>query len=323
MIVWLASYPRSGNTLLREILWQTMGLSSYSDDPVHPNATASFKQAAGHIEYAGEWESFYAQAAASPKAHFIKTHRTPRDEARAIYVVRDGRSSCESYYHFQNTYFPGSCTSYAEVIVGDVTYGDWSAHFAGWDRRPNTLVVRFEELVSAGPALLARIAGFIGYEGEVRPWKNPIMELHQRDPAFFRRGETTWKASDQWTAAINALFWAFHGPLMERLGYAQSSTAVAPEQLGLARELAGLFRAGVARRGVLQEACDERLAALERLDSSFKHADTRATTLQKACDERMLVIQQLEANLKATEAQGKVLQQACDQRLMLIERLHK
>ena len=265
MIVWLASYPRSGNTLLREILWQTMGLRSTSDDKLNIPVSGSFREAAGDVEYAGTWEDFYQRAAASAERHLIKTHRPPRDGAKAIYVVRDGRSSCDSYFHYQKSYFPAAHTTLADVIVGDVAFGDWSAHYAAWDTRANTWVVRFENLVSAGPDLLARIAEFVGYRGEIRAWQNPMAQLHKHDPAFFRRGDAKWQAPTHWTPGVNALFWACHGPLMERLGYGQTTAEVGAEALAVATELSALIKAGIGHRTMLQEACDQRLALVERL----------------------------------------------------------
>jgi len=36
MIIWLASYPRSGNTLLRTVIKSCMGIDSYSDQDIRP-----------------------------------------------------------------------------------------------------------------------------------------------------------------------------------------------------------------------------------------------------------------------------------------------
>ena len=63
MIVWLASYPRSGNTLLRTVLKQTMGLWSYS----------------GPMPITEPWELFYEKASADETTCLVKTHLQPRD----------------------------------------------------------------------------------------------------------------------------------------------------------------------------------------------------------------------------------------------------
>jgi len=118
MIIWLASYPRSGNTLLRTILNQTMGLGSYFDEPILPNIGEKDKESEefwrskiavvadtiGILPMTGSWESFYKKAAASNKAHLIKSHLPPRDDQPAIYLLRDGRSALVSYYHYHQNY---------------------------------------------------------------------------------------------------------------------------------------------------------------------------------------------------------------------------
>jgi hypothetical protein len=51
MIVWLASYPRSGNTLLRTILKRCLDLDSYADEPIHVESPVRSDNAlVGHRE---------------------------------------------------------------------------------------------------------------------------------------------------------------------------------------------------------------------------------------------------------------------------------
>jgi hypothetical protein len=86
-IVWLASYPRSGNTYLRAILWTCFGLqtgSVYPDDLFGDSAVA---QQVGHFEGTAHGQ-FSADFLRLP---LVKTHEWPVDNRKAIYIVRNGR----------------------------------------------------------------------------------------------------------------------------------------------------------------------------------------------------------------------------------------
>ena len=95
MIVWLASYPRSGNTALRILLKAKFGLSSYSEygDPLDIAANPGGSAAVGHVTHGLDPEEFLQEARKSRKTYLIKTHGHPTDGSKAIYVVRDGRSA--------------------------------------------------------------------------------------------------------------------------------------------------------------------------------------------------------------------------------------
>src|ERR1700730_4471929 len=101
MIIWLASYPRSGNSLLQIILKESFGLQTYDINP--PFSTASgnekFREIVGNVdEYLDKQK--LSEAAVSDHTYFVKTHDPPQDDAKAIYIVRDGRSTVVSYFHF-------------------------------------------------------------------------------------------------------------------------------------------------------------------------------------------------------------------------------
>jgi hypothetical protein len=90
MIIWLASYPRSGNTLLRTLLKQTMGLSSKSDsmdENHHAKEDGSWSRIVGVDGFDSDWTTFYRQACDSGEVHLVKTHGPPIDDQPAIYVV--------------------------------------------------------------------------------------------------------------------------------------------------------------------------------------------------------------------------------------------
>jgi hypothetical protein len=251
MIVWLASYPRSGNTLLRTVLKRCMDLDSYADEPIAVESPLRSDNALiGHLELPAPWSEFYAKARRSPERILVKTHLPPRDDAPFIYVVRDGRSAVKSYVKYYEQYVPGHAVNLFRLIAGDDAYGDWTSHYEAWNGRPraNGLVVRFEELVDASDDLLRRLAAFLGQERPVVPWRNPLEELAQAEPGFFRGGGRHFEGRDDWPQLVDDCFHFFHGAQMARLGYSPPGP----------REL-------VRRNGQLMGTCDERLALIERL----------------------------------------------------------
>src|SRR3546814_7459149 len=67
----------------------------------------------------------------------------PTDDAPAIYVVRDGRSSIVSYWHYLQT-FGNYQVDLKDVVLGNVPFGSWSEHVERWspDRRRATLLLQ-------------------------------------------------------------------------------------------------------------------------------------------------------------------------------------
>jgi sulfotransferase family protein len=239
MIVWLASYPRSGNTYLRLLLHHSLGMNTYSvyDDPLIEELELSDE--VGHVRLPGPLETL-AQAA---ELYFVKSHELPTDDRPAVYLVRDGRDAVVSYAHFLCAFFKHRGVMgqigqrlfpqdfgrmLRDVIIGHRRlgrwqYGGWSQNVLAWTRRPRcqTLVVRYEELVAQPDVWLGKIAEMFRVQGGGgRPTSVPdFARLHERWPQFFRRGRPgAWK--DEMPAEVQALFWHHHAEGMAAMGYA-------------------------------------------------------------------------------------------------------
>src|SRR5262245_53768062 len=102
MIVWVASYPRSGNSLAKKMLrdvflihgtsrYRAVNLSEYAA-AARPREGPAFS-----YDFLGPWDEFRAAAQSAAHDIYIKTHELADDESRAIYVVRDPRSTLVSY----------------------------------------------------------------------------------------------------------------------------------------------------------------------------------------------------------------------------------
>ncbi len=81
------------------------------------------------------------------------------------------------------------------------------------------LVLRYENLVNADAALLARLSEFCGVTDPPVPWVNPFPILQAAVPETHRRGSIHWEAPEEWTPLSDYLFAWVHGPLMAQHGY--------------------------------------------------------------------------------------------------------
>jgi hypothetical protein len=268
MIIWLASYPRSGNTLLRTILYQCFNKQNYTmDRPILMNDPATFaptKEIIGGRHYDdSDWDTFYRRSTRSSSRFFVKTHSAPVDDQPAIYVLRDGRSAALSYLDYYNSVFPDLGRTLTQIITGDDVYGGWSDHIERWTRRHKgpLLVLRFDELVDATHETLQHLADFIGYRGAIKPWVNPREELNRKVPWFVRDGATSWQARSPWSEHHDRLFYAFHGKMMQELGFYSPDELARLQQDPMNEpyaQLADTIRRLINDKHGLQGICDER-----------------------------------------------------------------
>ena len=207
-IIWLASYPRSGNTLLRTILWQCFGLPSGSIYPEDLKGNQELADYVGHIERGPNNETSFP-AGSYP---MMKTHEHAKDDNHAIYVVRDGRDAIVSLWKF----YRGEL-SIDELIGGDPRFGTWSDHVRSWNpwERPGTLLLRYEDMTSDLPGILSKISKTLGREilKESLPDRESIAAV---DGRYVRAG-------GDWTPKLSssqlARFIDLNGEMLVRAGY--------------------------------------------------------------------------------------------------------
>lgn len=211
MIIWLASYPRSGNTLMRWAL-RAMGqqdASVYNDskiDPTLPNL---------YIRNLGEYEK-------QQTTYFVKTHARQDDQRKAIYILRDGRDALVSLAHY-TVDLVGTDKTYEEVlrllIDGGYQppYCTWSEHVLFYLQRKNTLIIRYEKLLENLVQQMTRVAMFCDVK-LISPLDVSFEKLHEANPKFYRRGIVgAWK--DEMSLELQELFISYHGQAMKAAGY--------------------------------------------------------------------------------------------------------
>ena len=199
MIVWLASYPKSGNTFVRSLLssyiFSKDGNFSFEllkNIKQFPDRSL-FKRIGVDINNDDEMYKNYinTQKIFNKKdtIRFLKTHScfvntktfqfTDRHNTLGvIYVVRDPRNVITSYsHHFQKT--PQESLELLlshQILKKDdrhcTTYlGSWKYHYNSWKvfRRFNKyLLVRYEDLISDTEKTFLNILKFIAHLGRVK-----------------------------------------------------------------------------------------------------------------------------------------------------------
>ena len=221
MITWIASFPRSGNTLLRLILNRVfdVGTSTIYSDDIQVAELGNAVEIVGHTRRTTDADTFVNEMRNSRQMCFIKTHAPPSDDAPAIYVVRDGRSAVVSYAHYTRA-LGWAAADIENILTGTAFGGMWSTHVYSWKplTRPNTLVVRYEKLAAADPETIAAIGAFIERE-PVAAFDVSFDALQRVAPKFFRRGSDEANIAEL-EANFPALFRLYNAPFMTMMGYA-------------------------------------------------------------------------------------------------------
>lgn len=223
-MIWLASFPRSGNTFFRNVLHDVYGLESSTFD--------------ANIVI----EEDYARYPVV-KTHVLPEQCVPNDPSiKIVYLVRDGRNSVVSLAHHradivdENSDF---AVNLVEAIVAPhgSYFGGWSEHARQWMARAD-VIIHFEDLIADPIGQVERLREIMDLpkpKEEALPtfksqkFGNPrygsgkdknLNEEEQKKQAkkFFRRGKNnSWE--DELSPDLQRLFWIFHGDMMAELGY--------------------------------------------------------------------------------------------------------
>lgn len=225
MKLWLASFPRSGNTFFRNILYYCYGIesSTYHNEK--------------HYPLDPDYEKF-----AIVKTHLLPAE-LPAGKFPVVYLIRDGRDSLVSMAHQKKDLLDkGEGNFYNNlreaIIAADGSYfGGWSENVKQWMDKAD-IVIRYEDLVADPFGCVERLRAYIDLpqpdksklptfeklkSGEAYFGKGELTGLKLEDPqqikrAFFRKGKQgAWL--EEMPEDLHDLFWNYHGETMERLGY--------------------------------------------------------------------------------------------------------
>jgi hypothetical protein len=227
LIVWVASFPRSGNTFLRIVLHRLYGVRTSTVYDVDGVAARIGRDIVGYEDRTMSYEAMRG----SSTTHFVKTHR-PRDESiqeadAAICLVRDGRDALVSWAHQISERCGRPYEDELRTLIAEPAErgaGSWGRNVLSWleplgQRR---VVLTYDELVGSPRATVEHVMTTIGpapcAQGDAA--LPSFADLHTTDNRFFRRG-VTGSHRDELPRDLEALFWAQpdNAAAMARLGW--------------------------------------------------------------------------------------------------------
>ncbi len=232
-MIWIASFPRSGNTYLRNILFEVYGLES-----------STF-----HMDSDYPLDSDY-ETYPFVKTHLLPSQLIPKDETiKSVYLVRDGRDAmCSIAHHRKDIVASGSDyhkNLRAAIIAERGTFfGGWSTNVTHWVQQAD-IVIRYEDLLVDPIKEVERLREIMDLPQpnlnkfpsfkqmkfgipEYGSGKNRgISEDEMKDLSVknFRKGKAgSWK--EEMPQEMQDLFWSYHGEVMSQLGYSWSGDLV-------------------------------------------------------------------------------------------------
>lgn len=173
---------------MRYIVWS---IQNQGGTPL-PSMDALSYDIAPYLERAG---SKVADTLASPRT--LNVHTTwqltaKHEEAKYIYVARDPRDACVSYYHFVKDGIGGKewmkdgdfNQFFEEFVNGDIPYGDYFdhvRHFWNERKRGNVLFLTYEDMKKDARKCIMDVARFISddendYEKILTENDNEVLE---------------------------------------------------------------------------------------------------------------------------------------------------
>jgi hypothetical protein len=200
MIIWLASYPKSGNTFLRSLLTAYLFTKdgNFNFDLLKninqfPN-NATFEKLGIDISNQKEVIKNYIKVQEETNKRdgqgirFLKTHSTLQDIdghkftnlnncLGAIYIVRDPRDVVKSYSNHYQTSIDETINDMNKFTIGGgaknpenrkdgtiVHTGSWPSHYTSWkefDKVDRYLLIKYEDLVEETEKTFLKVLTFV------------------------------------------------------------------------------------------------------------------------------------------------------------------
>jgi hypothetical protein len=208
MIVWLASFPRSGVTFLRHVIEQVYDLKTWT---IYKNESATTDTD----------NCIWPRDADSTSVQFVKAHPAyfAASRFRAIHLVRDGRDALVSYAHYMQHIGDkrplGELLTHA--VAGSDVFDHWGMHTMAWAGREVPRIL-FDDLIAAPVETVCHAVGQLDLGLEPNPTASiaTFAELHKARPEFYRSGRAgSWR--EEMPRELVQLFGQVHGAALEWL----------------------------------------------------------------------------------------------------------
>lgn len=197
---YLASYPRSGNTMFLHAIHYGFGLRCRTIYPVFEGI-------------APKWDG-------AEEIDFLKTHELPSDKTPSIYLVRDPKDVFCSYalWTQKSKIWTEETSRIADAFIEgrpygtSLAYGGWSEHVKQW-RSSATIVLRYEDCYLNPIKALQRVLGVSEPVGKVPSFA----DLQADCDWYFQRGHPgRWADMPAWLVRKTE---ELHGEVMREVGY--------------------------------------------------------------------------------------------------------
>jgi len=252
MLIYLSSYPRSGNTWSRHLIRHYFGYRSasvYHEPNGAPNLTyredGSFELFSYYqpthtptvslpmlVNNCGAVlsEGLRQQLADSSVCFFLKTHERPFERylpgEYVVHLVREPGAVFWSYFNYlrKNESQKTASLTLDQVIAGKVGFGLWSDHTRAWLKARAQMPERFllcsyEQLSQQETHICDSIAlmSHLDYPRGLPPLP-PLAHWHQKAPTLYRKeGVSHWY--EHFTSAQLHRIYQLHHQAIEQLGY--------------------------------------------------------------------------------------------------------
>ena len=222
MIVYLATYPRSGHALTRGLIYRNFGFlvaSGYPEPRIEAKPKLRLREAPEPVPGFpqglawGDWTLVYrsprtrhmqrllnndahrwltpdlrAELAAEANLFFVKTHEPPQSDylpgETAIQMVRHPGAACASYLHMLINFQPNAVAALADILRGTgVPGGSWSDYQEAWRAAAlPKLLLRYEDLLADQTPAVLQMAGFLGVDPPDEVVGWPLEEARAANP---------------------------------------------------------------------------------------------------------------------------------------------
>ncbi len=243
-MIWLVSFPRSGNTFFRNVLYEVYGIES-----------STFHKEEGRTLDAN-FESYPV----------IKTHLLPaflpKDQShrKIVYLIRDGRDALVSIAHHRKDIVAPGSDFYNNLIEAILAregsfFGGWSKNVRQWTERA-AIVIRFEDLIADPIREVEKLRAVMDLPKPIRDKLPSFEQLKFGRPKYgagegegfrpdqakknFRKGKTG-SYKEEMPNELEELFWCQHRGVMEQFGYRRSQPIPPPSPMRILIEASKLF----------------------------------------------------------------------------------
>uniref|UniRef100_A0A146MEA5 Sulfotransferase family cytosolic 1B member 1 n=4 Tax=Lygus hesperus TaxID=30085 RepID=A0A146MEA5_LYGHE len=179
--VWVVSYPRTGSTWTQEMVWLICNNLDFdkAKSALGQERNPLLELTALVANDQGSWKDgvrhSVEQVEQMPSPRMIKTHlpRTllPRQlftvKPKVIYVTRNPKDMCVSYYHYSKLLhdYQGTLDQFVQLFLDDkAPVGPFMSHVLGfWELRdePNVLFLTYEDMKKDHRGAITKVARFL------------------------------------------------------------------------------------------------------------------------------------------------------------------